>query len=62
MLAPSSAAAASARADVGIIKTREGEKINKNPDSLHSWFLTWQLKRAHQDTEPHIYIFHAKGK
>lgn len=36
MLDPRSAAAAPARADVGIIKPREGKKINTNLDSLHS--------------------------
>lgn len=36
MLVPRPAAAASARADVGIVKPREGKKVNKNLDSLHS--------------------------
>lgn len=36
MLGPSSAAAVPARADVWMIKPREGEKINTNLDSLHS--------------------------
>lgn len=61
MLVPSPVAAASARADVGIIKPREGKKVNKNLDSLHSRFLQGSV-RAQQDSELHICIFHATGK
>lgn len=51
MLAPSSAAAASARADVGIIKPREGKKINKNLDSFHGSL------REHIRTPNYTFIF-----
>lgn len=54
MLAPTSAAAASARADVGLIKRREGRKKknnNKNLVSLHGSL------REHIRIPNHTFIF-----
>lgn len=53
MLAPTSAAAASARADVGLIKQREGrkKKNNKNLVSLHGSL------REHIRIPNHTFIF-----
>lgn len=53
MLAPTSAAAASARADVGLIKRREGrkKKNNKNLVSLHGSL------REHIRIPNHTFIF-----